>query len=314
MKRLAIILIFLCGLAGSLRAATVIHLKSSVEVTGKDVFLGDLVLDSGLIPKEWASRRVMAAPPPGEVSYHSLTTVAQALARYDDMMSVTLSGEPVLSIARRERQMEKTEFYKPLHDYLSRHEPWKNNDFDIKVLNIPHNTRIPAGETTFEIRRIDRKTSKGYSVAYVSVMVDGIEEVEVPVGMEVQFLSEVWVVAKNLERGHILEASDLRSEMHAVDSNGNYLSSSEVVTGYEVTRALTAGELLRSNAVSKPLCVKRGDWVAINAHSRNLHVTLRGKALENGRLGDRIMCINERSQRQVLVELTGSGNGVLVRL
>ncbi|MDZ8117298.1 flagellar basal body P-ring formation chaperone FlgA [Pontiella agarivorans] len=314
MKRFLFILIVLGGFTVSLRAETMMFLKSSVEVNGKDVLLGDLVVDSKLIPKDWAARRVMAAPPAGEATYYSLTAVAQGLARYEDMTRVTLSGEPVLTIARRDRVMEKDEFYKPLCDYLSKNEPWKNNDFDVNILNIPRNTRIPAGETTFEIKQFDRKTSKGYSVAYVSVMVDGMEEVEVPVGIEIQFLSEVWVVARNLERGHILTESDLRSEMHAIDSNGNYLSSQEQVTGYEVSRALTAGDLLRSNAVSKPLCVKRGDWVAINALSKNLHVTLRGKAMANGRLGDRIMCVNERSQRQVLVELTGSGNGVLVRL
>ena len=62
------------------------------------------------------------------------------------------------------------------------------------------------------------------------------------------------------------------------------------------------------------MCAKRGEWVAINAIGRNLRITLRAKALANGRLGDRIMCVNERSNRQVLVELTGMGNGVLVRL
>ncbi len=314
MKRLSIILALLCGLAGSLRAGTVLHLKNTVEVSSKDVLLGDLVVDSTLIPVEWITRRVMAAPPAGEVAYHALTAVAHGLARFDDMTRVTLSGEPVLTISRRDRRVEKEEFYQPLRNYLEKTEPWKSNDLDVHVLSIPRNTRIPAGETTYRITQVDQKTSKGYSLAYVSVIVDGVEEVEVPVGIEIQFLSEVWVVARNLERGHILEESDLRSEMHVVDSIGNYLSSKELVTGHEVTRALSVGNLLRRNAVGKPLCAKRGDWVAINALGSNLHITLRGKAMANGRLGDRIMCVNERSLRQVLVELTGSGHGVLVRL
>lgn len=314
MKRFTFILILLCGLAGSLQAGTILRLKNSVEVSSKDVVLGDLVIDAKLIPAEWATRRVMAAPPAGEVSYHALTAVAYGLARYEDMKRVTLSGEPVLTISRRDRRMEKEEFHKPLSDYLGSSDPWKSNDFDVNVLNIPRNTRVPAGETTYKVTQIDQKTSKGYSLAYVSVIVDGVEAVEVPVGIEIQFLSEVWVVASNLERGHILDESDVRSEMHVVESTGNYMSSKELVLGQEVTRALTAGDLLRRNAVSKPLCAKRGDWVAINALGSNLHITLRGKAMANGRLGDRIMCVNERSLRQVLVELTGSGNGVLVRM
>ncbi|MDF7800940.1 flagellar basal body P-ring formation chaperone FlgA [Pontiellaceae bacterium B1224] len=314
MKRFSFILIFMCCFSGSLLAATTLHLKNSIEVSCKDVLLGDLVVDSKLIPLEWTTRRVMASPPAGEVTYYSLTTVAQGLARFEDMTSVTLSGEPVLTISRSDRKVEKDEFYKPLRAYLGSHEPWKNNDFDVDVLNIPRNVRVPAGKTTYKITQVNQKTSKGYSEAYVSVLVDGVEEAEVPVGIEIQFLSEVWVVARNLERGHIIGESDLRSEMHVVDSTGNYLSSKENVVGHEVSRALTVGDLLRSNAVSKPLCAKRGDWVSINALGNNLHITLRGKAMANGRLGDRIMCVNERSSRKVLVELTGSGNGVLVRL
>jgi len=230
------------------------------------------------------------------------------------MKSVTLSGEPVISISRRDRRMGKEEFYEPLRSYLKKTDPWKDSDLDVNVLSIPRNTRIPAGETTYRITQVDKRTSKGYSLAHVSVIVDGVEEVEIPVGIGIQFLSDVWVLARNLERGHLLKEDDLRSEMHVVDATANYVSSNEVLVGYEVTRALSAGSFLRHNAVSKPLCAKRGDWVAINALGDNLHITLRGKAMANGRLGDHIMCVNERSRRQVLVELTGSGNGVLVRL
>jgi flagella basal body P-ring formation protein FlgA len=114
--------------------------------------------------------------------------------------------------------------------------------------------------------------------------------------------------------GQILTKDDLRSEQQVVDATSQFVPSSENLEGYEVTHSLAVGSLLRRNAVSKPLCVKRGEWVSINAFGAGLHITLRGKALANGRLGERVMCVNERSQRQVLVELVGSGMGVLVRM
>jgi flagella basal body P-ring formation protein FlgA len=314
MKRILIILVLMGGLLGQLRAETVLYLKKTVEVTSRDVLLGDLVEDKRLIPTTWASRRVIAAPSAGNVSYHALTAIAYGLARYDDMSDVTLSGEPVISVSRRERRVEKDEFYDPLMAYLKTAESWKDKDLEVKILSIPRNTRIPAGETTYQITRIDQKTSKGYSMAYIAVLVDNLQEVEVPVGIEIQHLTKVWVASRNLERGHILQDGDLRSEMHVVDATANYVSSEVELSGHEVNRPVTAGQLFRRNVVSKPMCAKRGEWVAINAIGQNLHITLRGKAMANGRLGDRIMCVNERSQRQVLVELTSMGNGVLVRL
>jgi flagella basal body P-ring formation protein FlgA len=303
-----------CSLASGVRADTVLYLKSAIEVSSKDVLLGDLAMDAAQLPASWASRRVLAAPAAGETSYHALTAVAHGLARYEDMNRVTLSGEPVISVTRRDRRVEKDEFYQPLCDYLEKTAPWNNNKLEVSIMSIPRNIRVPAGKATYRIIQLDQKTSKGYSLAHVALLVDGEQVAEVPVGLEIQFLSEVWVAAHNLERGCILTEEDLRSEMHVVDSSSNYVSSREMVAGHEVTRAISLGDILPRNAISKPLCAKRGDWVAVNAKGANLHITLRGKAMANGRLGDRIMCVNERSHRQVLVQLTGIGNGVLVRL
>ncbi len=314
MKRWVFTFMCVCSLAFGVRGETILYLKNAVEVSSKDILLGDLVVDAKQLPATWASRRVMAAPAAGEITYHALTAVAHGLARYDDMKRVMLSGEPVITISRRDRRVEKDEFYQPLRDYLEQTEPWKNNKLDVSIMSIPRNIRVPAGKTVYRITQLDQKTSKGYSLAHVSVVVDGEVAVEVPVGLEIQFLSEVWVAAHNLERGHILTEGDLRSEMHVVDATSNYVSSREMLTGHEVTRAISLGNMLPRNAISKPLCARRGDWVAVNAQGANLHITLRGKAMANGRLGDRIMCVNERSHRQVLVQLTGMGNGVLVRL
>jgi len=314
MKRIQLILATLGLLLGFARAETMLYLKNTVEVSSKDVLLGDLLENSGSVPAAWVNRRVLAAPAAGEVSYQTLTTIAYGLGRFEDMKRVTLSGEPVIAISRRDRRMEKDEFNEPLVSYLEKTDPWKGNDLDVDVLSIPRNTRIPAGKTTYKIARIDQKTSKGYSVAHVMVIVDGEEIIDVPVGIEIHFLTEVWVAAQNLERGHILQEDDLRSEMHIVDATISYVPSSEEVVGYELNRSQRLGSLLRRNMISKPLCAKRGDWVSINALGENLYVTLRGKAMANGRLGDRIMCVNERSHRQILVELTSSGSGVLVRL
>lgn len=314
MKRLFLFLLMTLICAEQVQAEVVLYIKKSLEVTSREITLGDLVEDRSQIPAEWKTRRVLTAPPAGEVNYHALTTIAKALGRYTDMKAVTLSGEPVVSISRRERRIEKDEFYDPLMAYLKKHAPWSNKELDVKIINVPKNSRIPAGDTEYHISRIDQKTSKGYSVAYVIVMVDKVQELEVPVGIEIQQLTEVWVTTGTLERGHILSANDLRSEMHVVDATANYVSSSEDLSGHEVNRTVAAGDLLRRNVISKPTCAKRGEWVAINAAGQNLHITLRGKAMANGRLGEKIMCVNERSQRQVLVELTGFGNGVLVRL
>lgn len=313
-RKISILLLAALSFSGTAHAQLTLRMKKTVEVSHRNVLLGDLVDVTSQLPDEWASRKVIASPSAGEMSYYALTSIAAALSQYEDMKRVTLSGEPVISILRKDRAVEKEEFHDPILEYLEQNAPWSGKELKISILNVPKNTRVPVGNTTYKIDRVDQKTSKGYSIAHVTVMVDGIDAAEVPVGLDIELMAEIWVVARNLEMGHLLEEGDLHSEMHVVDATANHISSVDDIGGFEVNRSLSAGTLLRRSEISKPLCAKRGEWVAINAIGQSLQITLRAKAMANGRLGERIMCVNERSNRQVLVELIGMGNGVLVRL
>ncbi len=310
----ASILLFILSLAAAVPAETVLLLRSSVKITGADVVLGDLIADRSSVPAAWTERRLFSAPPVGEVGYYALTTIAHALQGYNDMQQVMLRGEPVISVHREDRRLEQDELEKPILDYLSEHSPWDGLDLQIEILSISENIRIPVGETDFTVTAVDQKTARGYSLAHMVIRVDGIKVKEIPVGVEIQSMTDVWVVRKNLSPGHLLEVEDLRREKRVVGATSGYVPSSEKMEGYEVTRSLGAGTLLMRNSVSKPVCVRRGDWVVINVYGSSFQITLRGKAMVNGRLGERILCVNERSQRQVLVELVGAGYGVLVRM
>ncbi len=306
--------IFVLFLAAAVSAENILLLRSSVKVTGAEVVLGDLVTDRSSLPEAWVKRRLFSAPPVGEVSYFALTTIAHALQDYHDMQRVMLRGEPVISVQREDRRLEQYELEEPILSYLSGASPWDGLDLQVDIISIPDNTRIPVGKTEFTVTAVDQKTSRGYSLAYVVVRVDGLKVKEIPVGIEIQSLTDVWVVRKNLSPGHLLELEDLRKEKRVVEATSGYVPSSEHMVGFEVTRGLGASTLLLRNSISKPVCVRRGEWVAINVYGGNLQITLRGKAMVNGRLGERILCVNERSQRQVLVELVGVGSGILVRM
>ena len=312
--RSVILLVFALVSGVSAQQQTILFVRNSVKVSSTDVLLGDIISDDSIYPEVWSKRRICSAPPVGEVIYLPLTRVATALSHYNDMQSVVLRGEPTVSIQRVDRLVERQELKDALMKYLGKTKPWDALDLQVKILNFSDSTRIPEGEAEFEVSQFDQRTARGFSQAQVQVRVDGVMVCEIAVELEIRTLTEVWVVRDGLAPGHILVAGDLRSEKRVVDSNSGFVPSTESLIGYEVSRALVEGEALPRNALSKPVCVRRGDWVAINAIGENLHITLRGKALANGRLGDRISCINERSQRQVLVELVGVGSGVLIRM
>ena len=119
------------------------------------------------------------------------------------------------------------------------------------------------------------------------------------------------VLVAAMPRGAIVDSGDIKEE-----TRWQYLSSQttafiidmDQVIGKQTKRSLAAGTLLTTTMLQAPNIVQRGDRVTLVAGSGGLQVSMTGKALENGAVGDRIRVRNLKSKRQVegLVQNDGS--------
>ncbi|NCF76448.1 MAG: flagellar basal body P-ring formation protein FlgA [Proteobacteria bacterium] len=112
-----------------------------------------------------------------------------------------------------------------------------------------------------------------------------------------ELISEDDVVIRNIQ----IE-SDLR---------GIIIERGQLV-GKVAVRDLIAGQPLRQSDVKAPTVISRGQSVTIKAIEGGLSVTMKGKALGNARVGDRIWVQNERSKKRVEGIVSSSGD-VLVQ-
>lgn len=111
---------------------------------------------------------------------------------------------------------------------------------------------------------------------------------------------EVLVLARPVERQQVLGPSDLRLERQAVSKlTSGYFTDPKEVIGLSARRRLTAGQvLIPAHVETRPL-IKRGQEVTLYVSRPGLMVRMKGIALEDGRLGDRIRVRNSSSKKVV---------------
>ena len=128
-----------------------------------------------------------------------------------------------------------------------------------------------------------------------------------------QFASVI-VTTETVSRGDFLTASQVKLERRSVNSLHNgYLKSIKQATGQQLKTTLAKGLVVSPNQLKRPYTIKRGQDVNILAKSGLISVRIKGKALANARVGDRIRVKNTSSNK--IVEGTVAYNGfVEIRL
>lgn len=117
---------------------------------------------------------------------------------------------------------------------------------------------------------------------------------------QIKNYANIVTAAHSLPRGRQISDSDLmitRQEISQV--RGGYFTKNKNVIGKILKRSMSGGEAFTARKIKSPLLVHRGDEVAILASVGGLQVRVKGKALKDAALGERIPVRNKQSKRIV---------------
>lgn len=128
----------------------------------------------------------------------------------------------------------------------------------------------------------------------------------VPVTLSV--IKEIAVAGRELPRGTILTAADLKLEKRDVARlHRGYIEHPRQAIGKKLKRRLHADAVLTPGQLLIQHAVKKGSQVVIVAEIGGLQVRMNGKALSNGAVGERIKVENNSSSRRIEVTVVASG-------
>ena len=146
------------------------------------------------------------------------------------------------------------------------------------------------GHTTIKVRCNNRKAWQVYVPVRIFEYVD------------------VLVARHALPRGSYLQQSDVVKVKKDISRLHNgYFTKSNEINNMVTKRSLRKGRILTPGVISPPKLVKRGENITILATSGNLTIRVKGRALMDGKMGDRIRVKNERSKRDVQATVVSSG-------
>lgn len=120
------------------------------------------------------------------------------------------------------------------------------------------------------------------------------------VSSQVKVMRDVVVTRRALPADHILTADDIKLAEHDIASmRKSYLKDASILIGQKLKSPLPMGAVLETSQFKSVTLIHRGDLITLVAAVGNMEVRVRGEALANAGLGERVKVKNTSSERVV---------------
>jgi len=280
-------------------AAKPVALRAGATVTGDIVRLGDLFANTG----ERAQASVAHAPAPGKSAVLDAAWLVETARRHG--LAWRPSSRSVRLVLRRaSRKIERAAIARRvaalLQDRGARGKLAVELDLRVSTIHLP----VDAGPS-FAIRELRHDERSGRLVAKLVAPADG-PVYSMRITGRLQRLIKVPVLARHLRRGDIVRARDvvLRTMDRSQVPTAALVRRDEIV-GQSVRRSLPGGVPLRNSDLEAPILVRRGALVTMEISTPTMRLTARGKALDNGTMGETVRIRNTQSKRVVQGTVVG---------
>lgn len=138
------------------------------------------------------------------------------------------------------------------------------------------------------------------STTVVGVRCAGTSQWKVYLPVEVIVTDTVLVARRTLPRGHLISKQDLSTEERNVSRLiAGYASDPQQVIGQRLKSQVLAGRMITPALLEANAVVRRGQSVTLAINSNGVSISMAGKALMDGAIGQRIRVENVNSGRIV---------------
>ncbi|HAS83911.1 MAG TPA: flagella basal body P-ring formation protein FlgA [Verrucomicrobia bacterium] len=304
-------ILLLSGAVGSVQSQ-VLDLQPTCMVDGGSVRLRDIAQPSGDLPTLWGDRVIAESPAPGISRSLRLADIATALHAYPDMHSIVLRGQTEIKITARAQALDFEALDRALADYMLGRPEWAGRRFRVTRDGMPP-LKTVSGVLDVDIQSLTPSPSTGDMTAQMRLTINGqsISEDGGATTVPLTELRPYWASVRPILRGAVVSAADVEEHWVAIDDGRRFYPAADSIIGMEARRNLQSGQLFAMGSLAAPVYAKRGEIVRVTSRQGGLTITLRARALSDGRRADRIACVNERSGRRMYVRLVSMREAVL---
>jgi len=299
------------ALASLLLGGLVVVLPAQVHVRGTELTLGAVAQvrgDDAALVERAKALELGWTPAPGFTRVLQNWQIEQKLAAALAGTDIRFEGSQACRIAPETARIAGSALAAKAQDELR--SIFGAREFALVPQGPAPDLQVPLGNRPCELRcAIERREQRAgaWSVP-VQVWVDGTLYQTCWVGIGVELYDLVPVLARDVRRGALLDASafELRRTRIASDLGGEPLGAL-ALTGAVALRDLGAGSVLTERDVQRAKLVRSGDTVQLQV--RKGAVTARGSAIAkaDGTAGERIRVWNADKTRELSGTVIGRG-------
>ncbi|KZL23121.1 flagellar basal body P-ring formation chaperone FlgA [Pseudovibrio sp. WM33] len=302
MRKLATTLIagLLALTASSAFAAST--LRPTVNVTGPVVTIGDFYTEAG----ELAQTPIFRSPDLGTTGNVSALIIAQQ-AQAAGFIQADTNGLTTVSVHRLSIPVDETLISDILRNAFAERASVQPDEIEISYHSpLPVNMQADANSISpLTIGHINWSPRTARFKAILNVVQEGQSKPISVIGNASQMVS-ITTLARNLERGTVITAKDIREERKPASryAGREFLAAADLL-GMEVRRNMRSGSTITPRDVSAPILVKRGAKVTVIYKIPGMNITTQGKAKSEGGKNDLIEIVNPISKKTILAEVIG---------
>jgi flagella basal body P-ring formation protein FlgA len=304
MIRAAIALAIVVTLGSAVNAAQP-RLKELVTVTGELVRIGDLVENAGAA----ADIAVFRAPDLGQTGAVPVARIADAL-RSHDLAGLDTQGLSEVIVTRLSRPITA----KDIQDRIARAVAGQYGFGDAQNIGVVLDRAVrimhveAAAGTDLAVTRlhVDPRTGR-FDIAFEIPGSAVARRLPLRFTGTVSETVETATLTRTLRVGEIVKASDVAMERRPKSEVGYEVMAADQTVGFAAKSALRAGIALKPDLLTRPQVVQRNEAVTILFELPGIMLTVRGKALEAGAVGDMVSVLNTQSNRAVQATVIGPG-------
>ena len=285
-------------------------LRANIVVTSDIVRIGDVIDNAGNAGKI----AIYRAPDPGTTGTLQVTQVINTL-RTHQVIGVDTRDLREISVTRRARSFETSDIEQAIARALERRNGLgEAANIALTFDRTPGEIRLDAansGALNPVSVRYDPRNNR-FDVAFEISNEAGLPPTKLRFSGTAVETVEAAVLARSVERNDVLKSSDVMVERRPKAEVGADALSRDRAVGMQARRQLRAGQALKGADVSKPDLVQRDQGVTLIYETPGIHLTVLGKALDNGTEGDVVNVMNLQSKRTVSGVVVGRGRVAIV--
>jgi flagella basal body P-ring formation protein FlgA len=212
-----------------------------------------------------------------------------------------LLGSPTLLVQaeNNQRMLTQDRVIAALRQYIREHSVWSPEQVEV-VLQSFTPTPLPEGEIEIDFLKQTQGLTPGRHRFLLGVQINGREEARLWIDADVKVFVEVLVTSQPLAHFEPLSPDKVRLERRNLgESPAQPFTSFNDIQGKLAARPIEVNQVLAASLVELPQVIRRGATVSLRYESVGIRVEAPGRAMEPGRVGDRIRVENPDSGKVV---------------